>query len=572
VNQGYAQPRDFRVFLHRILTMSRRKKPRARTRRSAAPSRFQLESLEDRTALSTASAFPQFAPVVFPTVEVNLIAVRPETLLVLESAATASIGTGQANSPVPASSPADRDVIGSSAGSAEPTLITPAVIESMANGALSTGGVTAMAPLQGPDVSLTPRSSALPLTIDSSASFADPRATQLPFMTGSIATFRGDSIPLGGDVRFATPSFPMFAFPIPENLNGLDLLHSAMPANIDDKETDQSLSGSVDWTETDTGFLTWMSLTQASGRSSGRSSSPIFTDLALQVNFTGELASASGLSYLATAGSTTLLAELSALRADENVLLVDQDATELDTTATILDAGIPLNILLAGTDVPLPTEQGEVEQVAELIPLSESSLALAATLWTVRADSQVSAPGSDLPAGAATDPVVGFPSPTHWAVFMTGIDRAFEQSFRDVQVDTFVGDGRHGKSHESQRGVDDRLRWQGPILPGAAQGLQGGERRSARPGQSSAGDESNETGARNTGSPSFSHLSGDEHGEGTSQTIDVAQPQDSDDQPVVLASTPMLCVASISSIVVGWFWGKKRERRQRSWRERIGES
>ena len=26
---------------------------------------------------------------------------------------------------------------------------------------------------------------------------------------------------------------------------------------------------------------------------------------------------------------------------------------------------------------------------------------------------------------------------------MTGVDRAFEQTFRDVQVDTFASDGRH---------------------------------------------------------------------------------------------------------------------------------
>ena len=147
-----------------------------------------------------------------------------------------------------------------------------------------------------------------------------------------------------------------------------------------------------------------MSLTQASGRSFGRGSSPIFGDLALQMNPTGEVGSSSGLLYLATGGS------------DESCRRAIRTARRRGTSGSIktrpsrishrsiLDAGIPLSILLSGTDVPIPTDQGGVEQVAELIPLSESSLALAATLWTVRSDSQASAPGSDLTAGAAADP------------------------------------------------------------------------------------------------------------------------------------------------------------------------
>ena len=54
------------MLIHRILTMKRRNKPRARPRRSAAESRFQLESLEDRTALSVAWGAPQLAPLVSP--------------------------------------------------------------------------------------------------------------------------------------------------------------------------------------------------------------------------------------------------------------------------------------------------------------------------------------------------------------------------------------------------------------------------------------------------------------------------------------------------------------------------
>ena len=124
------------------------------------------------------------------------------------------------------------------------------------------------------------------------------------------------------------------------------------------------------------------------------------------------------------------------------------------------------------------------------------------------------------------------------------------------------------KSQESQTGRDDRLQWQGPILPGAAGGTcEAAKQRSTRPSQSSAGDESNDAEPRTLGPPAVSQLTGHEPGEGTSQTLEVGRPHDSDVQPVVLASTPVLWVVSISSIVAGWCWGKKRERRQRSWRE-----
>ena len=359
------------------------------------------------------------------------------------------------------------------------------------------------------------------------------------------------------DARYVIAGFPMSPFPIPENLIGPDLLHGVSAANTDDKESDQSLSGPLAWMETDIGFLTWMSLTQTTGRSSGPGSSSIFAELAVQVSSSGELGNPSGLSFLATTGSATLLAELSASR--DNVLLVDQAEIDTETTAPILDAGIPLSIFLSDTNIPIPTEQGGVEQVAELIPLSQSSLALAATLWTVRSDSQASAPGSDLPAGAATDPNVSFSTPTQWAVFMTGVDRAFEQTFRDVQVDTSAGDGRHKKSDENQRGMDDPLQWQWPILPGAAEGLGGGKQRSSRPRQSVAGDDADD---KTRSVPGRSSLPGGEHDDMTSPALETAEPPDSDVQPVVLASTPVLWVVSVSSIVAGWIWGKKRERRR----------
>ena len=60
--------------------------------------------------------------------------------------------------------------------------------------------------------------------------------------------------------------------------------------------------------------------------------------------------------------------------------------------ASITAGGVSLNVLLGGPDLPTSTDPGGVEQVAELVPLPETSLALAATLWTVSSDSPTTAP------------------------------------------------------------------------------------------------------------------------------------------------------------------------------------
>lgn len=553
------------MLIHRILTMSRRNKPRSRPRRSAAEPRFQLESLEDRTALSVAWDAPQFAPLVTSAAEVRLEAIRTDASVIRESAV---LETGPAAVPVPASSAAFDPANSSSLPTTESTAIGRGVIASLVSNAVTMAGDgTTIGPIEAADATFVPKSSAL----DSLGTITGPRSiiAATDFINGTT-TFDGGGIGHFLDLRFQDPALPMSPpFEMGDPI-GFPPSRGPFPANTGNNETDESLSGPVPWTETDTGILTGMSLSQASGRSTGRGSSPVFADLGLLMNPTGEVGSSSGLLYLATGASAGLLDELAVSREDE-VLMVDQGVTKSDTTASILDAGIPLSILLWGTDVPVPTDQGGVEQVAELIPVSESSLALAATLWTVRSESQASAPGSDLTAGGAADPAIVSPAPTYWAVFMTGVDRAFEQTFRDVQLDTLGGDGRHKKGKETRRGPDDRLEWRGPILPGAAEGLPGGKQRSTRPSRSAAVDESNNGEAKTPGRPAISHLTGGERGKATSQTVEVAQPQDSEAQPVVLASTPVLWVVSISSIVAGWFWGKKRERRQRSWREGKGE-
>jgi hypothetical protein len=546
--------------------MKWRSKPKCRPRRSAAASRFVLESLEDRTALATTWSAPQLVSLIYTAVETRLDAIRPDASLNVQSAQPVSDSMSEAALPVPAWNPAFGPANVSSSLTAESTVIGAGVVEHLGLSAPSTaaGGATISAP-EVPGGIVGPKSSALGVASDLSGSFAGPRATELvDFMDGTTTPGGGAMGAL--DQRFGDAAFMMSPPPEPGEPLGFVPGHSASPSDSDEKATDMSLSGPVLWTDTDTGLMTWMSLSQTAGRSAGRGSSPIFAELALQMNPTGELGNSSGLLYLATAGSTSFLDELSAVREGE-VLALDQGTTESDPSDAILDAGITLSNLLSGINAPIPTEQGGVEQIAELIPLSESSLALAATLWTVRSDSQASAPGSDLLVGAAAEPAVSSPTPKQWAVFMTGVDRAFEQTFRDVQVNTLGKYGWQKKSEDTRTGLDDRLQWLGPILPGAAEGLRGGKQRSTRPGHSSAVDESSNAGVMTPEQPAVSELVGDEQGDGPLPTLRIAQPEDSEGQLVVQASTPVLWVASISSIVAGWFWGKRRERRQRSWRE-----
>ena len=104
-----------------------------------------------------------------------------------------------------------------------------------------------------------------------------------------------------------------------------------------------------------------------------------------------EVAGASGLSYLAGAGLSGLDSGLSAGTVDEVFAGEDGEATEPVLPASITAGGISLNVLLGGPDLPSKVDARGVEQVALLVPLPETSLALAATLWTVSSDSPRSA-------------------------------------------------------------------------------------------------------------------------------------------------------------------------------------
>ncbi len=284
--------------------MSRRNKPRARPRRSVAETRFQLESLEDRTALSAAWGAPPLAPLVHSAVEVRLDTIRAEAPPILGSTA---IDTGQAASPVPAQSPAFGPENASSLPNTESAATSRGLIESLVSNAVATqSGESTIVPLGVADGNVVPRSSVLPSAVDSFGyDHRDLGRSNRP--TSQMAPrLSGEQRVIGHffDQRFEDPVVPMSPpFWLSESI-GFSSHRMRFPATIDNNETDESLSGPVPWNETDTGILTGMSLTQASGRASGRGSSPFSGDPTLQMNPAGEVGGSSGLLYLATGGWT----------------------------------------------------------------------------------------------------------------------------------------------------------------------------------------------------------------------------------------------------------------------------
>jgi len=227
--------------------------------------------------------------------------------------------------------------------------------------------------------------------------------------------------------------------------------------------------------------------------------------------------------------------------AGDDVLTGDEGSTEPVSPASITIGGISLNALLSGPDVPIATDQGGLEQVAELVPLPESSLALAATLWTVPSDSPTSSTQWEASAGMAIDPDGRNASTSSWVLFVTGMDEALEQTSRDIRDSILSRDGRRAGNKRAPDAPDELVDWQGPILPAARGGLS--EMQPSVP-RTSPG------------------VTLDEARQGTVRNQQDSRPRSDDAQPVVLAVMPMISAVSISTLIAGWFWRKCRRARR----------
>jgi hypothetical protein len=519
------------MFIHLIFHRPPIKYRNARGRRFPNGLCLRLECLENRTPLSSglivgieaviASRAAEIGSVM-PGSPVHLEQASIEANSIDQAISTASSETGFMNlapSASPSSTPPSLPVLETFLSSA-PVGASVSVISSTASpdGIVARGQVGSLSqPAAVEAISQLPR-------------------RELLSTSGNVLARAGDTIPMNDDPDDTDgPPFP----PRPDPFMGPVLGRSNFQTNNDDddQDTDMSFAGSLESFEMDDGFSAWMTTPQTTGRAIWHAPSFFVTDPSLQLDARNEGPSTTGLSYLATGGGATLDSPTSA---GDDVLTWDDDSTEPISPAAITVSGVSLSVLLSDPDLTIKTAPGNLDQVAELVPLPESSLALAATLWTVPSDSPSSSVRWDASTGRPIDPELQKAATSSWILFVTGMDQALEQASRDIR-DGMFSHNPHQASNEGPAGAPDELiEWQGPILPGAQGRLP--ESKPKLPRTSRV-------------------VTSDVAGLGTLRTRHDSRPHSDDGQPVALGVMPMISVVSITTMIAGWFWRKRQQSR-----------
>jgi hypothetical protein len=229
--------------------------------------------------------------------------------------------------------------------------------------------------------------------------------------------------------------------------------------------------------------------------------------------------------------------------------------------ASITAGEIPLDILLSDPGMSTQGVSIGLQQVAELIPLEDSSLALVATLWTVPSDPRAEPADQTDPSDEPAGPVTSSASAPPWAVFVLGLDEALERS-RDA-CGTTSSDGRRPSQGDGAGDVDEeRLEWRCPIISTAAGTRQPDRAEGSSP---DVGAAAKARAALSPGAdpnrPARAGLSAGEEW--------VARPCPEDGRPHDAADGDLLTegavrsvwAASASALVVGWLWARRQRRR-----------
>jgi hypothetical protein len=533
-----------------IFRTPRIKKGEPRSRRARGGLRLQFEHLEIRTSLSTGLEAVPGAPVVLRAAEIGRIGTGTPLFIAGTSLAistfdqmfafglSASAGGAGDGSPTLTVEPA-----------AAPLSVFKEFITSGPNGdaILPTTGTFAADPV------------ALGSTQASSGAAAGPRVDFLALeriaSDGTItAGSAADPFAIDGGNEDGPP--PGVPWPFLAALMGAVPGRGASQSTSDD-EPDTSSAGPLPFIESTDGLVLGTVMPVAAGHASGVVSSLAVQGPPQPIDSNGVAALASGLSYLAAGEGATRLAEPAAFSGMDPES-GDESSTEPVSPTSMAAGGVPLSVLLSGPVVPSETQAGDLEQVAELIPLPQSSLALAAALWTVPADAQRSRPGWDRSWDVATDPAVPAAYPASWMVFLTGMDQAFEQSMRDLREDTVSRNESPLENAGPSGGSDELIEWQRPILPAAAPALPAIDSESPRPDRVISlveGSESLGTAARQ---PTRADLPAD----GGLSTQETAWPQSRKRPPMVLGATSMLSLVSFATAAVGWLWRERKRARR----------
>jgi hypothetical protein len=234
----------------------------------------------------------------------------------------------------------------------------------------------------------------------------------------------------------------------------------------------------------------------------------------------------------------------------------DSSPVEPAPPASITAGEIPLDILLSDPEPSTQNVSISLQQVAELIPIEDSSLALVATLWTMTSDSRAEAADADEPSGERAEPVSSLASPPPWAVFVIGLDEAIERS-RESCGTTLSDGGRPSEDDGAGDAAGDRLEWSCPIIPTAEEWRRPG-RAEEPPGiglpatfraAPSPGADSNR--------PLPSRWSGDEALLARSSPEDGSPHDAVGGQTLTDGALRSVWAASASALFAGWLWARR---------------
>ncbi|HEV3121532.1 MAG TPA: hypothetical protein VGY53_06500 [Isosphaeraceae bacterium] len=178
------------------------------------------------------------------------------------------------------------------------------------------------------------------------------------------------------------------------------------------------------------------------------------SNLSIQMDTSHDSTSAGWMSYVATGGLEDGVYQSTTVRIYHDFSFDDIFAFPVPPLSAAALEGY-LSNLLSGPDAQTEMSYDNVQEVAELVPLPGSSLALIATLWTISSDSQgaLAQPSERLDAGDL--PISCSPAPRAWVRFVAGLDDAFEHTRIDSRASLDFTDDEPAVRDQTHEGHDD---------------------------------------------------------------------------------------------------------------------
>jgi hypothetical protein len=294
-----------------------------------------------------------------------------------------------------------------------------------------------------------------------------------------------------------------------------------------DNSTNESLAVTTNQTDADRSDMNELNV-MASGRS-------------LSTNLNVQPSTMDWTSNLGGWNSQRPLAELTDSNAAPFVL--DDTSDQPEPPASITAGVAPIGFLLKGPDLPDEASPRGESQVAELVPSSESSLALTATLWTISSDSRPPAADNGRSSDRAAEPDISSDSAPHLTAYLIGLDEAVQQSSSDLREEILASDSPLAGAGRRGTARDRRVEWMGPVLPAGGERTLQNEQSGSPPAASLPGSRTPASGR--------SRFAVSADGPAREQND---QPQSQDARSMAIAVLPAL---SVSIFGAGWLWWKR---------------